>query len=266
MNQKLHLTSRMRENEIHIDLDGEVIVDIDCSADNFYVAITNKGNVVTPFSKKGIERIFEFPIIRLVEEGKFLIADSRVFASIDNCFIYDFEGNILSKFYAGDGIQDIEIVKEKIIITYFDEGVYGAFGPNKGGLVVFNQKGDVTLNYNERHGYQIISDCYCICRHGANRVLFFPFNSFQLTELNLDNYEEKIFKTPKEFEGCKSLTSMEDAIIFHSPYNDKRALLKWKLEDNKIEKIGEYLEGIRGLKNGRFLSKGEKGFTIIDLN
>jgi hypothetical protein len=255
----------MRENPTNIDLDGEVLVDIDCTTDNFYLVITDKGNIVTPFERIKIAQTFDFPVIRLVENDKFLIADSRVYEPISNCFLYDFKGNVLSKFFAGDGIQDIEVVKEKIIVTYFDEGIYGMTGPNNGGLVVFDIKGNIELNYNERHGKQMISDCYCICRHGTNRVLFFPYDSFQLTELNLENYKEKIYLTPKEFEGCNSLTSTADSVFFHSPYNDKRALFKWTFETNKIEKIGEYLEGIRGLKNGRFLSKGEKGFTIIDL-
>jgi len=259
------LLIEMQEEQIYINIEGEAAVDIDYTTDNYYVTITDKGNVITPYEKLEIEQSFDFPIIRTIDQEKFLVAGSRVKNPGDNCFIYDDKGNILNKFFAGDGIQDIEVVKGKIIVSFFDEGVYGMRGPNNGGLVVFDQQGKIEFNFNENHGGQIISDCYCLCKHGPNRVLFFPYDSWTLTELDIDNYEEKEYATPGVFAGSSALTSTKDSVIFHSPYSDQRALLKWTIENNKVEKIGEYTEGIRGLKNGKFLSKGEKGFTIIDI-
>lgn len=122
------------------------------------------------------------------------------------------------------------------------------------------------MKYNEKHGDQIISDCYCICKHGTNRVLFLPYTDFPLIELNLDNGEEKKYEIPEQVKGSNGLTSTRDSIIFHSPYMDKRGLYKWRKGEKEIEKIGEYSEGLRGLKNGRFIMNGEKGFTILDLN
>ncbi|HEY3526814.1 MAG TPA: hypothetical protein VGK47_11490 [Nitrososphaeraceae archaeon] len=256
----------MKEITTNIDLDGEVVIDIDVMTDDSYIAITDKGNVVSPFDKIKIHQPFKFPVIRQLNDSSFLLADSRTNKKTDNCFIYDLRGNILGKFFAGDGIQDIEVIRDKIIITYFDEGVYGKDGPNNEGLVVFNFGGKILSKYNEKHGDQIISDCYCICKHGANRVLFLPYTEFPLIELNLDTGDEKQYEIPEHLKGSNGLTSTADSIIFHSPYQDKRGIYKWRPGEKTAEKIGEYSEGLRGLKNGRFVASGQKGFTILDLN
>lgn len=255
----------MREVTTNIELDGEVLVDVDVLADNSYIAITDKGRVVLPFEKIEISQSFKFPIIRQLNDNSFLIADSRT-ERTDNCFIYDLTGNVLRQFFAGDGIQDIEVLRDKIIVTYFDEGIYGTDGPSNGGLVLFDFDGKILSKYNEKHGDQIISDCYCICKHGANRVLFLPYTEFPLIELNLDTGDEKKYEIPEQLKGSSGLTSTADSIIFHSPYEDKRGIYKWRTGDKTAERIGEYSEGLRGLKNGRFISNGQKGFTILDLN
>ena len=257
----------MREVTIDIELDGEILVDIDVLTDNSYIAITDKGRVVFTFDRIEISQTFKFPIIRQLSDNLFLVADSRTNDDeTDNCFVYDLKGNAIKHFYAGDGIQDIEVLREKIVITYFDEGVYGTDGPNNEGLVVFDFDGNILSKYNEKHSDQIISDCYCICKHGANRILFLPYTEFPLIELNLDSGDEKKYVIPEQLKGSNGITSNADSVIFHSPYDDKRGIYKWKIGDKKADKIGEYSEGLRGLKNGRFISIGQKGFTILDLN
>jgi hypothetical protein len=250
----------------NIELDGEVLFNIDALTDVSYIAITDKGHVVFPFHKIEIAQSFKFPIIRQLNDYSFLIADSRTRETTSNCFIYDLNGNVLNRFFAGDGIQDIEVHRDKIIVTYFDEGVYGTNGPNNGGLVLFDFAGKILSKYNEKHGDQIISDCYCICKHGADRVLFSPYIEFPLIELNLDTGDERRYEIPEHLKGSNGLTSTAESIIFHSPYEDERGIYKWRIGDKTAERIGEYSEGLRGLNNGRFISSGQMGFTILDLN
>lgn len=120
----------MREIITNIELGGEVLVDIDVLTDDSYLAITDKGSVVFPSDKIVMAQTFKFPIIRQLNENSFLVADSRTASDrADNCFIYDLKGHVIKHFYAGDGIEDIEVLRNKIVITYFDEGVYGPEGP-----------------------------------------------------------------------------------------------------------------------------------------
>lgn len=107
----------MREFITNIELDGEVLVDIDVLTDDSYIAITDQGRVVFPFDKIEIRQSFKFPIIRQLNNNSFFIADSRTREKTDNCFIYNLKGNVLRQFFAGDGIQDIEALRDKVIVT-----------------------------------------------------------------------------------------------------------------------------------------------------
>lgn len=255
----------MKETTTKIELTGESLVDVDVLADGSYIAITTDGNVIFPFHRFRLPQTFKYPIIRLLSDNSFLVADSRTDGLKVNCFTYDLNGNNLMSFFAGDGIQDIEVCQKKIVVTYFDEGVFGSDGPNNFGLVVFDVDGKILFRYNENRIDNIIADCYCLCKHGDNRILFFPYTDFRLTELNVDTKEVKVCDVPEQVKGSHGLTSTNDEIIFHSPYDDNRGLYKWTKPNKEAVKIGEYVEGLRGLTNGRFLSKGERGFTIIDL-
>ncbi len=162
----------MKEYVTHIELDGEVLVDVDPLTNDFYIGITNFGTVIFPFQRLKIIQPFKFPIVRQFSKNSFLIADARTTKETDNGFIYDLKGNLLRQFYAGDGIQDVEIVNGKIIITYFDEGVFGTDGPNNEGLVIFNDTGKPLFNFNSNYPEQQIVDCYCICKHELTGCFF----------------------------------------------------------------------------------------------
>ncbi len=84
--------------------------------------------------------------------------------------------------------------------------------------------------------------------------------------MNVNTGKQRQFEIPEELQGSNAMTSISDSMIFHSPYDDKRGLYKWKVGNKKAEKIGEYYEGLRGLGGWKFLTKGDKGFAILDLN
>lgn len=255
----------MMKETINLDLYEEILADVDVQFSDSYVGVTTNGRVIFPFYKIELRKAFEFPLIRQLTNESFLVAEARVKGNADNCFIYDLEGNIIMKFFAGDGIADIVVSSKKIVITYFDEGVYGNYGPNNGGLVIFDFNGKILLNYNEKHGEQIISDCYCICKHGANRILFLPYTEFPLIELNIDTGEERRFKIPDILKGTSAVTSSLDGIFFFSPIEDKGGIYHWKTGEKNASKVGEHGSRLRGLNNGRFLSIDQKSFSILDL-
>ena len=256
----------MREVTKYIALDEEILIDIDVLDNDTYIGITDKGNVVFPQNNIRINNVFSFPFIRLLDSTSFLIADTRTNELTDNCFVYDLKGNVIKQFYIGDGVQDIEILNDKIIVTYFDEGVYGSDGPNRHGLVILDFNGEILFKYNEKHGNLVIADCYCICKHGASSILFLPYTDFPLISLDLNTFEEQVYETADEVKGSNAITTIDESVIFHSPYSDKRAFYKGKINEKQVKRIGEYAEGLRGLEKGRFLSIGQSGYTIIDMS
>lgn len=110
----------------------------------------------------------------------------------------------------------------------------------------------------------VIADCYCICKHGTNRILFYAYTDFKLSELNLDTFKIESFETPKAFSGASAILGTEDKIIFHSSYNDKRSFFSWDRKEKEVIKFGDYSPGLTGIKNGKFLIYGDSGYTIIN--
>lgn len=253
----------MTEQTINIDVGQDKILNLDADDQGNFIAFTDNKVVITNDHNLKIELEIRFPIIRRLDNETFLIADSRTDSNI-NGYIYNFSGQLVKSFLAGDGIQDIVVHRNKIVITYFDEGVYGGSGPNGDGLAVFDFQGKQEFGVNSSAGDSVIDDCYCICKQGTNRVLFYAYSDLKVFELNLDTFKVESFETPNDFSGASAMSSTADKIIFHSSYDDKRSFFSWDMNKKEVIKFGDYSPGLTGIKNGKFLIYGDKGFTIID--
>lgn len=253
----------MTEQTTLIDTLGSKILNLDAIDTHEYIAYADDGKVIAQDKQIKIKPIFKYPIIRRLTDDRFLVLDARSDEG-NNAVIYDFYGNLIQKFLAGDGIQDVIVHFDKIIISYFDEGVCGNEGPNNDGLAVFDFSGKQVYGFNSSTNSGQILDCYCLCKHGANKVLFYPYDEFKVYELDLATLEVVSFKTPKEFKGASAMSSVEDNIIFHSSYDHKSSFFLWNRENNKVTQFGRCAPGLKGLLSGKFLRYGEHGFTIID--
>lgn len=255
----------MDEQVINIDIGTAKVLDLDSDGQGMFIAFCDNGQVIVNDKRVFINSQIQFPIIRSIDDSKFLLADSRTEENKPNAFVYDFTGQLLSSFVVGDGIQDILVHHNKIVVTYFDEGVFGADGPNNNGLSVFSFNGKQEFGFNESVDGLHIYDCYCICKHGTDKVLFYAYDYFDVTELNLDTYKWQQIKTPTDFQGFSALTSKDNKIIFHSSYDDKQSFFEWDRQTMELKTIGKYSSQIKGLNNGKFLAVGESGFTLISL-
>lgn len=253
----------MDEQVTNIDTGAAKVLDLDADGQGSFIAFCDSGQVIANDKRVFINSQIQFPIIRILDGNKFLLADSRTEDDKPNAFVYDFTGQLLNSFLAGDGIQDILVHHNKIVVTYFDEGVFGADGPNNNGLSVFNFEGKQEFGFNESVDGLHIYDCYCICKHGNDKVLFYAYDYFDVTELNLDSYKWEKVKTPTDFKGASALTSKNGKIIFHSSYDDKQSFFEWNTQTMQVNKIGKYSSHLKGLDDGKFLAVGESGFTII---
>lgn len=253
----------MKEETTYIDVGNSKILNLDVDEFNSFIAFTDENEVIADNLKFTIDKKFQNPFIRKLNDEIFLIADSRLLNDF-NGYIYDFTGQLISTFLAGDGIEDIVIQRDKIVVTYFDEGVLGKNGPNNNGVAVFNFQGQVEFGFNESIGSAEIIDCYCICKHGVNRVLFYAYTEFKVYELNLDNYQWQAFEAPNTFLGASAMTSKENNIIFHSSYDDKTSFFSWNRNTNEVTILANYSLELKGIKNGKFLAFDDKGFTIVN--
>ncbi|MDO4781825.1 MAG: hypothetical protein Q4A09_01250 [Capnocytophaga felis] len=111
----------------------------------------------------------KFPLMQMLDNGSFLLVDMRAVSA--NAFIFNAEGVLKKSFFVGDAIQDVAFSDGKLIVSYFDEGVFG-YPPSTEGLAVFNMEGELLFGVNSSFGEDYICDCYALCKSGANSKLF----------------------------------------------------------------------------------------------
>ncbi|MEC1178190.1 hypothetical protein P9B03_06815 [Metasolibacillus meyeri] len=111
-----------------------------------------------------------------------------------------------------------------------------------------------------------IDDCYCMCKHGSNKVLFYTYSEFELSELNLDTFEIKNKVAPTEVAGSSAIVSCRNKVYFFSPYGAEHTIYLWDMEKNAISTIGKYPQHLRGIHEGLFLAFSESSYTIIELS
>lgn len=98
---------------------------------------------------------------------------------------YDRDGNFITEFTLGDGIEQMQIDEtDTIWVSYFDEGIFGNFGWDEpigsGGVVAFTAEGERLWDANE---FGIV-DCYAMNVVSSNKIYFFYIDDFYLVHLN----------------------------------------------------------------------------------
>jgi hypothetical protein len=146
----------MTDQTEYIEVGANKILNLDAEEVGKYIAFLSDKTIKSQDHSLKIELDIQFPIIRRLNTDTFLIADSRAENS-PNGHVYNFNGQLILSFNAGDGIEDILVHSNKIIISYFDEGVYGMDGPNNDGLSVFNFRGQQLWGFNSSKSGQAIA-------------------------------------------------------------------------------------------------------------
>ncbi|MGG0174705.1 TetR family transcriptional regulator [Gottfriedia acidiceleris] len=203
----------------------------------------------------------DFPIVRWVDRETIVIVDSREELKKDNVFILNINGIIVDSFNCGDGVEDVEVGKEGIWISYFDEGVFGS-GISTEGLVLFNLEGKVLFRYHsDLFKGPIIDDCYAISKGKGSSIWLFPYSEFPLLQLYPESREIKTYKVPVKFRGSHAISIRGKYAYFYGGYGSKGTLYCWEIGKKKHEMIGK-IDGItRGLGNGEsnhFISMSDK--------
>ncbi len=257
----------MEEKHFDIDLGKSELLSLDTDLLGNYIAINHTQEVITPFTRFTLKRLFRFPIIRWLCSTSFLVVNRRCHQS-PNAFIFNLQGDEILSFFAGDGIEDILILDDKIIISYFDEGVFGDTGPNNEGLAIFDLHGHFLYGFNtSAKGGESIADCYALCKYDKLHILFYSYTDFPLIKLNIKTFDYTVFKTSSKpgFVGSNTMVCKQGDVIFHGGYHDKTSFFRWNLYQNKITQEGSFSGLLRGLEDGNFIHLNENGFTIITL-
>lgn len=253
----------MKEQVINVNIEGGKILNLCTDKEGQYIAFTSQNTVLTNTAQVKVDVKLVFPIIRKLNEDNFLLIDSRTEKKA-NAYIFDFNGNRITSFLAGDGIEDVLIQNKKIVISYFDEGLGAGFGPSGDGVAVFDFEGNQMFGFNSAMDSSFIFDCYCICPFQTDKILLYYYDDFNVCELCLETFKVTEFETPTNFIGAMAISIKEDKIYFHSSYDLKTSFFLWDRTLNQVTKFGKYSPKLKGIDNGLFFAYGFQGFTIID--
>lgn len=152
-----------------------------------------------------------------------------------NALIADSTGSILAKHCFGDGIQQCLVDSQNRIITsYFDEGVFGNFGWDQPigacGLIVWSAQGE-RLWENQQHD---ICDCYAINLDDQNHLWFYYYTAFNLVQT--DYSTETVYQPQISGSSAFLLDLPRQRTLFDAGYGKHGTFLLKRLQNDTMTK------------------------------
>lgn len=279
----------MKEEAILLhDLPGP-IVDLDVTPDGSFVAITaavddrvvydDGPNSLRHSFYRDQQLVFGAEVVRVFPDerpwplmvrsvaGRAIVVQRRAKRREPNAWIVERSGQIAAEFCAGDGIEDIVVLEDHIVFTYFDEGIFGGAPPAEQGVAVFDPTGHYEFGYYDCSGSGApdIADCYAACADEAGRLLIFPYTEFPIIRIDLSKRSREVFPAPETLTGAHAMTSSGEQAFLWSPYDYRDEIFGVLLGTNRAKAIGRYPGPLRGLPGGRFLAVGSSGYTVVSM-
>lgn len=237
--------------------------DADFLSPGDYLLTSSDGRVHSPHFEIATRK--KWVLARKINDDFILVLERRAPGSSKNGFIHAPDGTVVKDFLAGDAIEDAVVTESHIVLSYFDEGIYGSQGPNLQGVAVFDLWGQYLFGYHEQFpGSVTIDDCYALCASGPDRVLFFAYSDFPLVELDLESRTQTIRKPPAFLHGAHALSARGGNIFFGGPRKDKQGI-HWLKPDGRLEKLGEFRGQLLGGRNGTFLQVDAKSVSVVKI-
>lgn len=205
---------------------------------------------------------------------KALVVFSRIRDEGDiNAWVVNvWDGTILNKFSVGDGVNNVVVLEDFIVVGYFDEGVYSDNPLSNEGVSVFDRNGVFQWGYTSSVADPVlIDDCYAICKIGRNAVSFCAYSDFKLVELDVTARQQAVTTIPEELEGANAITTLPHTTFFYGPYcrdadprKDRAQAYAFDRASGAITNIGQVPGTVlNGLSEGRLLSLTDRDALII---
>lgn len=243
-----------------LDCSPHRILDLDADAHGHYLALLSNAEVWTPTWRLALPNTFKQPLIRELDEERFLIVEAHRPTAL-NGHIFATTGHKLASFEAGDGIEEVLIQAGRIVIAYFDEGVVAGKLPGRDGLAVFDFTGQQLFGFNASYPDAIL-DCYCMCRQGRDSIVAYTYPDFPLWTIRLTDFCVSKQATPADFAGAAVLTTYQEGLLFYSSYADKTSFFWWDRKA-RVHRLPSTAQALRGIGNGHFLIYAAASFTIL---
>jgi hypothetical protein len=207
-------------------------------------------------------------MVRLYAHGALLLTARLQLSLRQQVWRIGRDGAVEPSFPLGDAIQDVLILDNQIIVTYFDEGALGGSFPSSEGVASFAEDGAVVFGYANSFGYEeaVLYDVYAAALLSDRRIAICPYGdkpSFPLILVDLASETREVIPTPEELHGSRAITVDGEQALFWHPYNDKTGIYHWRIGSEDHERVDEHDGPLRGLSDGRFLAVRPDGYSIL---
>ena len=217
-----------------------------------------------------IPQACRFPITRYIDNNTVLVASARIARQDEiNTWIIDLSsGHRQAEFSIGDAVKDILVMDNHLVVSYFDEGIFGDIKPSDEGFSIFDKSGNFLYGYNNHSSNSVfISDCYAISKKNEEEFILFPYADFPIVNFNLANKQQIIFEIPEVLHGSCVISYIDDAFLFCSPYIDRNGIYSFEVDSSFFQKIGSQPAFYsRGLPDGRILGWQENSISIMTIS
>lgn len=212
----------------------------------------------------------DYPMIRWIDNNLFILADARNEDGKNNLFILDIKGNLRQKFNCGDALTDINVCKEGIWFSYFDEGIFGK-GISNQGLVLFNLDGLPIFKYNSQEKMKPkLWDCDAMCHGSASSIWVLSqvdVNEYKLINVNHKKDIVNVFTVPEILNQFNAISIRGDNAYFYSTFQN--VLFSLQLSTGKMSKLSTLSGKLRGIKNSQtnlFISIQSSTVKLVTIN
>lgn len=189
--------------------------------ENQYVIFIRNGEHTLRVALEPTNRNFGF--IRAINSGQqlVLVAGRSEGNSDLNASIYELDGKQQRSFIAGDGVQGVEVTRDnRILISYFDEGVFGDCNLSQKGLCVLDTSGAYIAGLNS--SYHWIDDCYAFNAVVSDQIHVCPYMDFPLLSWSPGQSACKIGSCPVQ--GARAFAINDQYLLTVGGYAKHKAL------------------------------------------
>ena len=248
--------------------------DIDGNDNWLAVKATKAGlRLVSAWNEVPLDLEIEYATVRCLGD-KALIVSGRIGRQGQiNAWIVDpNNGDLITRFSVGDGVQDVLVLDDYIAVSYFDEGVLGHTLPSREGIAIFDHVGKYLWGYATAiHNPVYILDCYAMCPTARNSLAFFAYTDFHLVDLDVSKQIQTVIQIPPALRGCSAISRLKNTTFFRGPYpqdNDykkpRETVFAFDIKGGQVCEVDNLPGGyVRGLSNGRMLSVSDRSVVIV---
>ena len=190
-----------------------------------------------------------------------------------NAHVYEADGAPRLSFHAGDGIEDVQATeRDRVWVSYFDEGVFGDTPLGRSGLACFDRDGRPVFRLDDLPDpvLRSMADCYALNVCSDRETWLYFYTGFPLVRL-MDGKVAGDWRMP--IAGSHGFAVGKERVLMAGSYDRSNSLFLGQLDTLEFEELtpvdrkGQPLRKFRafGRRDHLFLATNEL-LHVVNLN